>query len=198
MMEESLRNSDSLMSGSFEIKLNVLEECFSKIIVSSSTCFSIWTAENIYGGSLLVKQLDYSEPPVELKPKLKRQHQLNAKITPKVKKPNVGATPRTVPDPESSFQVIQEASAKVDVSSVISTVQNLKTNEKEFRCSMCQYVAKKMGNARRHVELTHFKSATVFQCLTCGKTSKLKADLKKHYMTVHKMPEHAAKAMLTL
>ena len=39
-------------------------------------------------------------------------------------------------------------------------------------------------------------TTVLYPCLTCGKTSKNKSDLKKHYTSVHKMPDHAAKAML--
>ncbi len=184
------------MSEMFEVKLTLLEELFPKVVDSSPTCFSLWTGENLYGGDLLLKQSDSSALRLDLKPKLKRQHPSNAEIIANGKKSKVAANKRTCVDSASFVLVTEEVTAKVDVSSMISIVQNLKSKEKEFRCSMCPYVTKQIGNAKRHVELNHLERELSFRCLTCQEVFSLKANLKRHYIKVHKMLEEAAKAML--
>ena len=94
------------------------------------------------------------------------------------------------------YAVLSAASSKVDTSNLISIVQNLRTNEKEFRCSFCEYISKIQANTKRHVEMNHLNAAEVFQCKTCGQSIKLKANLKRHYIKTHNMPPEAADAML--
>ena len=94
------------------------------------------------------------------------------------------------------YAILSAASSKVDTSNLISVVQNLRTNEKEFRCSYCQYMSKSQANARRHVELNHLNAGETFQCKTCGQNIKLKANLKRHYVKTHNMPPEAAAAIL--
>ena len=96
----------------------------------------------------------------------------------------------------SDYALVSAASHKVDTSNLISIVQNLRTNEKEFRCSFCQYVSKSQANTKRHLEIKHIDNGVVFQCKMCPVTIKLKANLKNHYMKIHQVPEEAAKAML--
>ena len=86
----------------------------------------------------------------------------------------------------SDYAILSAASSNVDTSNLISVVQNLRTNEKEFRCSFCEYMSKSQANAKRHVELKHTGICKAFKCQTCGAESRLKADLKKHYIKVHK------------
>ena len=90
----------------------------------------------------------------------------------------------------SDYAILSAASSKVDTSTLILVVlQNLRTNEKEYRCSpFCQCVSKFPRNARRHVEMKHVDTGVVFRCKVCPSTAKLKATLKNHYMKVHQMP----------
>ena len=90
-----------------------------------------------------------------------------------------------------------QASAKLDVTSLVDTLVNPKTNEKLFICSICKYQSALSGNTKRHVETKHMPATVLYPCLTCEKPFKAKADLKKHYINVHKMPDTAAKAMLS-
>ena len=117
----------------------------------------------------------------------------------KVLKPPTKSNPKEQPEyvnGSSDYAILSAASSKVDTSTLISVVQNLRTNEKEYRCSFCQYVSKCPRNARRHVEMKHVDTGVVFRCKVCPSTAKLKATLKNHYMKVHQMPDTAAKAMV--
>ena len=119
----------------------------------------------------------------------------NTKQMLKQPKPNPKPAPNNL---NTDYAVLSAASSKVDTSTLISVVQNLRTNEKEYRCSFCEYMSKEQRNVKRHVELKHIDTGSVFQCKTCGHTSKLKANLKRHYITCHNIPPEEAAAMLTL
>ena len=95
----------------------------------------------------------------------------------------------------NDYAVLSAASSKVDTSTLISVVQNLRTNEKEYRCSFCEYLSKNQPNTKRHVELKHVNTGIAFHCKTCSKEFSLKAHLKGHYMKVHHLSEPAARAM---
>ena len=86
--------------------------------------------------------------------------------------------------------------SKADVSSLINTLIKPGSNEKLFQCSFCTYQSIRSGDVKRHIELKHLPSGILFSCLTCGKTSKTKSNLKKHYMSVHNLLEPAANGML--
>ena len=90
-----------------------------------------------------------------------------------------------------------DPTAKRDVSSLINTLANTQTKEKIHQCTFCNYQSDSLSHAKRHVELKHLPPRILHPCLTCGNSFKIKSDLKKHYIKVHKMPDHAAKAMLT-
>ena len=132
------------------------------------------------------------------RPSSKVSQNVKPRVTPKQFKP----LPSAVPGPSNNtavkgdYAVLSAASSKVDTSTLISVVQNLKTNEKEFRCSFCQYFSKTQANTKRHIDLNHVNSGVVLQCKTCGKTSKLKANLKAHYIKAHNMSAEAANSML--
>ena len=96
----------------------------------------------------------------------------------------------------SEFQPVL-SNVKPDVSSMVLVVQSVSSSEKQFQCSFCDYRSPIMNNVKRHIEMKHVPSSTVFQCKTCSATFKLKQVLKRHYMTVHTMPEPAAKAMMS-
>ena len=117
----------------------------------------------------------------------------NTKQILKQPKPNPKPAPNHL---NTDYAVLSAASSKVDTSTLISVVQNLRTNEKEYRCSFCEYLSKNQANARRHVELKHIDTGIVFKCKTCGDTSKLKASMKRHYIKCHNMSPEAADAML--
>ena len=85
---------------------------------------------------------------------------------------------------------------KRDVTSLINTIIKPDSKEKAFQCSFCMYQSALIQNVKRHIELKHLPSSVVFKCQTCGKDFKMKADLKKHYIKIHSMPEPAARAML--
>ena len=133
-------------------------------------------------------------------PKVSSLKRLPPKAAPVVKAKQVPKVPKTMLpsrlDSFCNYAVLSAASSKVDTSTLISVVQNLRTNEKEYRCSFCEYFSKDFRNARRHVELKHVDTGIIFQCKTCGGDFSLKAHLKSHYMKVHQLPEPAAKAML--
>ena len=118
---------------------------------------------------------------------------VKAKQTSKLPKPILTSALNTS---NNDYAILSAASSKVDTSTLISVVQNLRTNEKEYRCSFCEYKSKSQRNAKRHVELKHVDTGVLFRCKMCPKTNKLKADLKSHYMKAHQMPDQAAKAML--
>ena len=114
-----------------------------------------------------------------------------------IKRPKPSPKPEPVANNEiSDYAVLSAASSKVDTSTLISVVQNLRTNEKEYRCSFCEYKSNSQRNAKRHVEMKHVDTGVLFRCKMCSTTSKLKATLKSHYMKVHQMPDTAAKAMV--
>ena len=119
------------------------------------------------------------------------------RISPKQSKPkSLGTSNARENSFNGDYAVLSAASSKVDTSNLISVVQNLRTNEREYRCSFCEYVSKSQPNAKRHVELKHLNAGEVLQCKSCGQKIKLKASLKRHYMKTHNMPPEAAAAML--
>ena len=135
-------------------------------------------------------------------PNLKRIASRSSQILkPRVASKQPKPVPPAISNPSSNsvkgdYAVLSAASSKVDTSTLISVVQNLKTNEKEFRCSFCQYVSKNQANTKRHIDLNHVNSGVVLQCKTCGKTSNLKANSKQHYVKSHNMSPEAANCML--
>ena len=86
--------------------------------------------------------------------------------------------------------------SRANADALINASQNLSTGVKSFTCSLCPYGSSHKSHVKRHIEMKHLPNATVFECQTCGKTTKLKYDLKKHYMTKHGLPEKAAQAMV--
>ena len=90
----------------------------------------------------------------------------------------------------------ESTGSKVDVSSLVNTVI-ANNGEKSLQCSFCGYQSTYLSAVKRHLEMKHMPSKVVFPCQTCQKTFKLKQDLKKHYMNIHKMPEPAAKTMIS-
>ena len=105
------------------------------------------------------------------------------------------------PKPVSTAQIHTSSNetviqAKVDVSSLVNTVIRNDGQEKTFQCSFCTYNSTYISAVKRHIEIKHMPSKVLFPCQTCEKTFKMKQDLKRHYVNVHKMPEPAAKAMI--
>ena len=87
--------------------------------------------------------------------------------------------------------------AKRDVSSLVNVLVNSQTNQKIYQCTFCSYQSGRGPHAKRHIEAKHLPPSVLYPCLTCGNNFKMKSALKLHYVRVHKMPDHAAKAMLT-
>ena len=89
------------------------------------------------------------------------------------------------------------AMEKPNVESLIIPTQNLQSGEKIFQCSICTvYCSKNKAHVKRHIEIKHLPSSTVFKCRMCDVTCSLRYNLKNHYMSKHNMPDDAAKAML--
>ena len=91
---------------------------------------------------------------------------------------------------------VPSSGAKIDVSSMMSVIQNFSSNETTYKCSFCQAENKLLSSMKRHIEAKHLPSTTVFNCRSCSYSSKYKHDLKKHYMKRHSMPEPAAQGMM--
>ena len=84
-----------------------------------------------------------------------------------------------------------------NVEALVNVSQDLSTLKKSFHCSLCTYTSTDCKrNVVRHIELKHLGSSTVLQCKTCGATSRLKSNLKAHYMSKHGLNSDAAKAMI--
>ena len=96
----------------------------------------------------------------------------------------------------STFVQTSTGSAtKIDVSSMMTVMQNMSTNEKSYRCSFCGEEIKTQSSMKRHIETKHLPSPD-FKCLNCDYSCKQKNNLKRHYMTKHGMPEPAAQGMM--
>ena len=89
------------------------------------------------------------------------------------------------------------SATKIDISSMMTIMQNMSTNEKVYKCSFCGEEIKAQGNMRRHIETKHLPSPD-FKCLNCDYNSKQKPNLKRHYMAKHGMLEPAVQGMLLI
>ena len=84
-----------------------------------------------------------------------------------------------------------------NVDSFISVNQNLATGDKTMQCTFCGFSTHLRTSIKRHVENKHMPSCKVFKCQSCENvTFNQKANLKRHYMTKHGIPEPAAAEML--
>ena len=113
------------------------------------------------------------------------------------KKSKVGDIP-LVSSANASSTVVQTSTGsatKIDVSSMMTVMQNMSTNEKSYRCSFCGEEIKTHSSMKRHIETKHLPSPD-FKCLNCDYSCKQKNNLKRHYMTKHCMPEPAAQGMM--
>ena len=86
--------------------------------------------------------------------------------------------------------------SKIDVSSMMSSVENMATGEKSYKCSFCGSESAHLTSIRRHIETKHLPSTVSFDCRQCDYKTKLKFMLKKHYTNKHQMPEMAAQGMM--
>ena len=78
----------------------------------------------------------------------------------------------------------------------VTPTQNLETGKKMFACKFCGYQSDQRSKVVRHISLKHITGGPVFNCTICKHTTKLKADMKKHYMNKHHLPEAMANAAL--
>ena len=156
--------------------------------------------DHLWGFVTLENSFSTSSQLTALKRTMSKVSQIaKSRVPPKQAKPkslSMSTEPKN--NLNGDYAILSAASAKVDTSNLISIVQNLRTNEKEFRCSFCEYMSKSQANAKRHVELKHTGICKAFKCQTCGTEFRLKAHLKGHYMKVHKMSETAAKALVEI
>ena len=66
----------------------------------------------------------------------------------------------------------------------VSTTQDLE--------NFCGYKAARKNNVIRHINLKHITGGAIMKCNICEYLTKLKADMKKHYIKNHKPPENMA------
>ena len=101
----------------------------------------------------------------------------------------------TVARPEAS-SMSGPAPQKIDVSSMLTVMQDANSDERSYKCSFCGSECTHLTSMRRHIETKHLPNSVSYSCLTCDYISKHKFVLKKHYMAKHGMPEPAAQAMM--
>ena len=97
--------------------------------------------------------------------------------------------------PQSQL-LLNSPGQKVDVSGLMRTLVDARSNDKLFQCSFCSYEARVSSSVKRHIELKHLPQSITLNCLHCSATFKLKQGLKVHYMKIHGLLEPAAKAMM--
>ena len=128
---------------------------------------------------------------------LTRDQNLPAKkpnIQPKVSKSSL---PKLESNQDGPLPPIKGPSApKIDVTSLITVVQNLGSDQKLYKCSFCGSECALIGSMKRHIETKHLPSTVSFDCRQCDYKTKLKFMLKKHYTNKHQMPEMAAQGMM--
>ena len=187
-----------MISVALELQLDLLDEILSEQLQAKTLKLISSENDNPRGLVRVGKYVGKTSQVSPLKRSVSKVSQdPKTRIPPKQAKPKPSPVPNSGnQNSASDYAVLSAAASKVDTSTLISVVQNLKTNEKEFRCSFCQYVSKNSANTKRHIDLNHVNSGVVLQCKTCGKTSKLKANLKAHYMKAHSMSAEAANCML--
>ena len=189
-----------LMSVSIDIQTGLFSALLDEQVKRETLKLISCTYDHLWGFATLEGYLSTSSQLTTLKRTMSKVSQIaKSRVPPKQAKPK-SLSMSTEPENNlnGDYAILSAASSKVDTSNLISIVQNLRTNEKEFRCSFCEYMSKSQANAKRHVELKHTGSSKAFKCQTCGFVFTLKAHLKAHYMKVHKMSEPAAKALIEL
>ncbi|XP_075242587.1 uncharacterized protein LOC142337286 [Convolutriloba macropyga] len=108
-------------------------------------------------------------------------------VVPKIKKMNS--------QPPSPIQVTNNF--QQDPNDFIATSQSLDTGKKSFSCKLCGFEVLSRSNLVRHINLKHISSNTeAIACTICDHTTRLKENMKKHYIGKHKLPEAMAKAAL--
>ena len=78
----------------------------------------------------------------------------------------------------------------------MAAIQSLDNGKKSYSCKICGYSFHERSKVVRHVSLKHIAGGTVIKCNLCDHSSKLKADMKRHYMRKHSLPEATANAAL--
>ena len=137
-----------------------------------------------------------------LKSSLKRLY-ASVHPSPTKRTSNVPKAPKIATGLRNSTQVgsnaspmIQQSSAKIDVTSMMAVVQQMGSTEKSYKCSFCGQESAHVTSMRRHIEKIHLPNSTSFDCMSCEYKTKHKFVLKNHYMNKHGMPEPAALAMM--
>ena len=103
----------------------------------------------------------------------------------------------TIPKPNDLPSHRENLSApKVDVSSMMSIVHSMATNERSYKCSFCNFETTHLTSMTRHIQIKHLPNTVMFKCRQCEFDTKFKHNLKSHYMKTHKMPEPAARGMM--
>ena len=79
----------------------------------------------------------------------------------------------------------------------IETVLFPETGLKSYSCKFCGLQKGDRSNLRRHILFNHLSNVGMVSCNLCEHKSKLRGDMKKHYMGKHKLPEKMATLALS-
>ena len=176
---------------SMKVCLNLAEGLLVEVLESPKKIFCKIvdeTCERFLGTILFAPEAERIPAPKSQKKKLLPGLALTAKKAKSV-------IPLATNASSAVVQISTGAATKIDVSSMMTVMQNMSTNEKSYKCSFCGEENKAQSSMKRHIEIKHLPSPD-FKCLNCGYSSKLKNNLKRHYMTKHGMPAPAAQGML--
>ena len=122
----------------------------------------------------------------------KRPSQRNSKLAKAISEfQNQSKTPRIL----SAAQQTSPNFFQQDSIDFISASQSLDTG-KSSSCKFCCFEASLRQNLVRRVNLKHVLGTPSLNCTICEHTTKLKENMKKHYMGKHKLPEAMARAAL--
>ena len=199
MKKSFLRISDSLEESRIKIEFNLeFMEAFNHMLGSTlSQCVigEFMKADIVSTDSrVLIGQLSMKNT-LEAKPSVK----LNSND---VDMKQIQVTKRKLPAaasslPSRSKKVFGNISVPCNAESVLTSKanadamiiinQNLTTGEKSFQCSLCVYSSIHKSAVKRHVEIKHLPTSTVFKCQLCTVTATLKFNMKKHYIKTHWM-----------
>ena len=79
----------------------------------------------------------------------------------------------------------------------IEAIQSLETGRKMHSCKFCGLQRENKAQVASHVLHRHLSNVPMVKCTICSHQSKMKGDMKRHYMSKHSLPEALAKSAVS-
>ena len=182
---------------SFEFSINLCNDLLPEIN-RSDVC--LFLARESYGiGSVAITRNFSKDDSSSLVPenKAKISHK-NLKRPAQISHNEPRAKPKVVPKQLITQSVINDSASgfQQNPDDFIATSQSLDTGKKSFSCKFCGFEAPVKARVVRHITLRHMTGGNVINCTICEYSSKLKENMKRHYIKTHKLPEAMARGAL--